>query len=144
MRKARRFYDIEDLKGDRRSTGKSSISSQNKRVPSPDPEVNTKKSRRRFSKDYKLKILKEIDEATQPGQKGAILRREGLYSSNITYWHKQMDQGKLDKKRTSKHQKRIAELSKQNRKLRKELNQTKIIIEAQKKILQILEPENHP
>jgi len=84
-------------------------------------------------------ILKEIDESTKPGQIGAILRREGLYSSNITTWREQMERGKLNKKLDDKHQKKIAELSKQNRKLQRELNQAKIIIEVQKKISEILE-----
>jgi hypothetical protein len=50
----------------------------------PDPEVPEKKSRRKFTAKYKLRILAAADACTQPGQIGALLRREGLYSSNLT------------------------------------------------------------
>jgi len=67
------------------------------------------------------------------------LRREGLYSSNIKTWQEQLEKGKLNKKLSNKYQKKIAELSKQNRKLTRELNQAKLIIEAQKKISEIID-----
>jgi len=54
----------------------------------PDPEVPERPTRRRFSGVYKLAILNELDQAAGPGAKGAIMRREGLYSSNITEWRK--------------------------------------------------------
>ena len=139
MRRAKRIIDFGELEGDRRSTGDSPKSIRKFQRDIPDTEVSMKKRRRRFSKEFKLKILKELNESTKPGQIGAILRREGLYYSNITKWREQLEQGKLNKKLKDKHQKKISELSKQNRKLQRELNQTKLIIEAQKKILQILE-----
>ncbi|RLE17766.1 MAG: IS3 family transposase, partial [Acidobacteria bacterium] len=55
-------------------------------VSPPDPEVSEKATRRRFSAKYKLRILAEIDACREKGQTGAILRREGLYSSNLTKW----------------------------------------------------------
>ncbi|SDP81214.1 hypothetical protein SAMN05660330_04207, partial [Desulforhopalus singaporensis] len=61
----------------------------------PDPEVPEKKPRRRFTAKYKLRILSEIDAATDPGDIGAILRREGLYYSNITTWRRQQREGAL-------------------------------------------------
>lgn len=139
MRENRKIYDIGDLEGDRRSTGKSPISSQKNKEYIPDPEVSSTGKKRTFSTKYKISILREIDASTHPGQKGAILRRESLYSSNITHWRKQMDQGKFSKKKNTDYQEKIAELSKQNRKLQRELNRTKLIIDAQKKILQLLE-----
>ena len=139
MRVNQKIYEISDLEGDRRSTGKSLISSQKNKESIPDSEVSSTGKKRKFSTKYKIRILREIDESTHTGQKGAILRREGLYSSNITHWRKQMDQGKFSKKKNTKYKEKIAELSKQNRKLQRELNQTKLIIDAQKKILQILE-----
>jgi transposase-like protein len=139
MREEKRIINFDELEGDRRSTGDSPKLSRQIQEDIPDTEVSMKKKRRRFSNDFKLKILKEIDEGTQPGQTGAILRIEGLYSSNITKWREQLELGKLNKKLKDKHQKKITELSKQNRKLQRELNQTKLIIEAQKKKLQILE-----
>jgi transposase-like protein len=58
-------------------------------------EVLAKASRRRFSGEYKLKILREADICTEPGAIGALLRREGLYSSNLTTWRAQRERGEL-------------------------------------------------
>ena len=58
-------------------------------VKIPDPEVPERPTRRRFSGAYKLAILHELDQAVEPGAKGAIMRREGLYSSSITEWRRQ-------------------------------------------------------
>jgi len=114
----------------------------------PDPEVKAIKPRRRFTAKYKLSILAEVDSCTTKGQIGAILRREGLYSSNLTTWRKQRDRGILDglspQKRGRKAKevnplaKRVAELERENRKLDKKLKQAEIIIEFQKKISQML------
>jgi transposase len=59
----------------------------------PDPEVPERPTRRRFSGPYKAAILKELDQAVEPGAKGAIMRREGLYSSSVTEWRKQRAAG---------------------------------------------------
>jgi transposase len=59
----------------------------------PDPEVPERPTRRRFSGPYKAAILNELDQATEPGAKGAIMRREGLYSSSIIEWRKQRAAG---------------------------------------------------
>ena len=67
-------------------------------VPRPDVnevEVLAKASRRRFSAGYKLKILREAEACTEPGAIGALLRREGLYSSNLTTWREQRERGEL-------------------------------------------------
>jgi len=111
----------------------------------PDPEVETTKPRRRFTAKYKLSILAEVDACATKGQIGTILRREGLYSSNLTTWRKQRGKGILDglspRKRGRKAKeinplaKRVAELERENRKLDKKLKQAEIIIEFQKKIL---------
>ncbi|NQV19384.1 MAG: transposase [Armatimonadetes bacterium] len=142
MEEKRRLIEFGELEGDRRSTGNSPNSSHQNHGAVPETEVSTKHRRRRFSTEYKLTILKEIDTSIKPGGIGAILRREGLYYSNITKWREQLELGKLRKKLSSKHQKKITELSKQNRKLQRDLNRSKLIIEAQKKILQILELED--
>ena len=70
------------------TTGKDSLS----RV---DPEVKVKPERQRFTAEYKLRILKEADNCTGPGQIVALLRREGLYSSNLTQWRLQRAEGVL-------------------------------------------------
>jgi transposase-like protein len=60
-----------------------------------DVEVLTKATRRRFSAEYKLRILREAEACRQPGEIGALLRREGLYSSNVTTWRAQRERGEL-------------------------------------------------
>lgn len=114
----------------------------------PDPEVAEKKPRRKFTAKYKLKILSEADALTAPGQMGALLRREGLYSSNISAWRRQRDQGLLHalspkkRGRKKKHKNpltdKVAQLEKQNRWLQHKLKQAELIIEAQKKMSEIL------
>jgi hypothetical protein len=114
----------------------------------PNPEVPEKRPRRKFTAKYKLKILTEADGCTEPGQMGALLRREGLYSSNLTTWRRQRDQGLLHalspKKRGRKKKQKnplaekVAQLEKQNRRLEHKLKQAELIIEAQKKMSEIL------
>lgn len=113
----------------------------------PNPEVPEKKPRRRFTAQYKLRILSEVDACTHPGDIGAILRREGLYSSNITTWRRQLQEGALKgltpKKRGRKKQedsalaKRVAELERDKKQLTEKLKQAETIIEVQKKISEI-------
>ena len=117
-------------------------------IISSDPEVSAKASRRRFTAEYKLGILKQADTCTEPGSLGALLRREGLYSSNIITWKRQRERGVLSgltpKKRGRKESGRDPLLA-ENDKLRKEidrltrrLKQAETIIDVQKKISQIL------
>jgi transposase-like protein len=110
--------------------------------------VPEKKTRRRFTAAYKLRILEEADQCDQPGAIGALLRREGLYSSNLTAWRRQRDQGALQglnpKKRGRKAKpedpsaERISKLERENQRLKNQLRKAEIIIEAQKKISEIL------
>ena len=62
-------------------------------VADPDPEVSAKAQRRRFPAEYRLRILKEADACRKPGEVGALLRREGLYSSLLTNWRRQREAG---------------------------------------------------
>ena len=64
-------------------------------VADPDPEVSAKAQRRRFPAEYRLRILKEADACRKPGEVGALLRREGLYSSLLTNWRRQREAGAL-------------------------------------------------
>ena len=117
-------------------------------VTPPDPEVPEQKPRRRFTVGYKLRILQEADACVESGQIGELLRREGLYSSNLTTWRKQREQGLLQalspKKRGRKHKERnplaprVTQLEKENQCLEQKLRQAELIIEAQKKISEIL------
>ena len=110
----------------------------------PDPEVPEKAIRRKFTAAYKLRILKEAEACTQQGQLGALLRREGLYYSNLTLWKHQINKGLIPKKRgplTQKqnpHVRRITELERENTKLAHKLKQAELIIEVQKKVADLL------
>jgi transposase-like protein len=114
----------------------------------PDPEVPAKAARRRFTAEYKLRVLTLVDACNEPGCLGKLLRREGLYASNLNTWRSQRDRGVLSalapKKRGRKESVRDP-LHAENEKLRKEnerlssrLRQAEIIIDVQKKISQIL------
>jgi transposase len=85
----------------------------------PDPEVVPRAKRRQFSAQYKLQILTEADQCSQRGEIGALLRREGLYSSHLTTWRRQRDQGQLQgltsKKRGRKPDPQAAELARLQR-----------------------------
>jgi len=111
----------------------------------PDPEVPEKTVRRKFTAAYKLRILKEAESCTELGQIGALLRREGLYSSSLTSWRHQVAQGLVPKKRGPAVQKadprvrRIAELERENEKLGHKLKQANLIIDVQKKVAELLE-----
>ena len=111
----------------------------------PDPEVVPRASRRQFSAKYKLRILAEADQCSQRGEIGALLRREGLYSSHLTTWRKQRDRGQLEgltpKKRGRKPDPQAAELARlqrENERLQARLEQAETIIEVQKKLSQML------
>src|SRR5271169_392406 len=89
----------------------------------PDPEVPEKTARRKFTAAYKLRILKEAESCTEYGQLGALLRREGIYSSSLSLWRRQVALGLIPKKRGPVARKadpsirRIAELERENEKL---------------------------
>jgi transposase-like protein len=136
---------IGGTEGVRRTTGVTPIRAH---LDTPDPEVSEKKARRRFTAQYKLGIVEQADMLKESGQIGALLRREGLYSSNLTTWRRQRDEGQLQalspKKRGRKARQknplaqRVARLEKENRRLQDQLKQAKTIIEVQKKISEIL------
>jgi len=124
---------------------KETVSQPDLTAASSDPEVSEKASRRRFTAEYKLRILKQADACTELGSLGALLRREGLYSSNLTTWRRQRDRGVLSaltpQKRGRKESVRETEnekLRKENERLTKLLRQAELIIEVQKKVSQLL------
>ncbi|MDE2730798.1 MAG: transposase, partial [Bacteroidota bacterium] len=86
----------------------------------PPTEVIPRAKRRRFSASYKLRILEEADAATASGEVGALLRREGLYSSHLTQWRRQREQGTL--LGSTQIGKELLAKVEENRKLRQELN----------------------
>ena len=115
-------------------------------VQVPDPEVVPKAKRRQFTARYKLRILKEADRCTERGQIGELLRREGLYSSLLANWRQQRALGQLrglaPKKRGRKPQDpaaaELAQLRRENERLRVQLEQAEIIIDVQKKLSELL------
>ena len=114
----------------------------------PDPEVTDKAERRRFTAKYKLSILQQVDACSEPGGVGAILRREGLYSSNLNTWRRQRDEGTLAALAPKQRGRKAApvdplvlendRLLKENARLAKRLKQAELIIDVQKKVSQIL------
>ena len=112
----------------------------------PDPEVVPKAKRRQFTAEYKLRIVREADACTEPGQIGSLLRRAGLYSSYLSTWRRQREEGQLralsSKKRGRKGQdpsaEELAQLQRENERLRARLEQAEIIIDVQKKLSKLL------
>ena len=115
----------------------------------PDPEVPEKAQRRKFSAQYKKRILQEADACrSNPGALGALLRREGVYSSNLRTWRNQREKGELDglspKKRGRKPVPinplagKLRELESENRRLQKQLDKAETIITFQKKLSEML------
>jgi transposase-like protein len=111
----------------------------------PDPEVEPKAQHRYYTADYKQKILDEIDATSHPGEIGAILRREGLYSQIISKWRHQRQQRGLtdtdETKRGPKPHPQTAEVEKLEREkasLQARLDQAELIIDIQKKVSQLL------
>jgi len=111
----------------------------------PDPEVPARAQRRRFSVEYRLRIVKQADACKKPGELGALLRREGLYSSLLTNWRHQREQGALVNMRARKRgptaqriDPRIKQLEAENARLQRKLQQADTIITVQKKVAEIL------
>lgn len=108
-------------------------------------EVVRRAARRRYTAEYKLRILREVDACKGTGEIGALLRREGLYSSNLTKWRQQRERGELEglaeQRRGPKEDPQAVEnarLKRENERLREELRKAQLIIEVQKKVSQIL------
>ena len=117
-------------------------------APVPDPEVAAKPTRRRFTAEYKLRVLREAESQREPGAIGALLRREGLYSTHLTAWRHQREGGALEAMRqrrrgrrpdpTAGARQRIAALEAENTRLQERVRQAEAIIAAQKKLSEIL------
>jgi len=116
----------------------------NGKKPSDQPvtEVLPCAQRRRFTAAYKQRIMAEADACTERGQVGALLRREGLYSSHLSTWRKQRDRGELSgQKRGHQGDTDAAELKRlqrENESLRQELEKARLVIDVQKKLSQAL------
>ena len=143
---------VEEMEGAHRATGISStavVRRSGAKTVVPNPEVPEKARRRSYTAEYKRLILREAEVCKEQGQVGALLRREGLYFSNLTAWRRQVERGTLDalssKKRGPKARKpdpsvrRITEQEKEIQKLQSRLRKAELIIEVQKKIAEIFQ-----
>jgi transposase len=116
--------------------------------PRPPTEVTSKAKRRLFTAEYKRKVLQEADACTESGQIGALLRREGLYSSNLVTWRQARERGELEglapKKRGPKAQEpnplalELAAKERENARLRAENAKLQLICDVQKKVSLLL------
>ena len=118
------------------------------RAAPPDPEVPAKAKRRHFSAEFKRRILEEADRCLNPGEVGALLRREGLYSSHLSEWRKQRQAGaqaglvaqrRGRKRAQTAAEAEVVQLRRENAALKRKLAQTEKILEIQKKAAEILE-----
>jgi len=111
----------------------------------PDPEVPEKARRRTFTAQYKLDVVAEYD-AAAAGEKGAVLRREGLYSSHVIEWRRARDAGALagrarprGRPAADPRDAQIARLRKEKAKLEQELAKARFVVEVQAKLQALLE-----
>jgi len=114
-----------------------------------DPEVKPQKERRQYSADYRHRILQEADKC-KVGEVGALLRKEGLYSSHLTKWRRQREQGELAGLASQKRGKKVnpqaremAQMRKQIVRLNQQLERAKLIMAAQKKLADVLGLPTH-
>ena len=110
-----------------------------------DPEVVEKAARRRFTAEYKRRIALEAEQCDQPGEIGALLRREGLYSSVLAKWRRQLREESLSRsKKCNKNCKltraqELARLERENQRLKEKLRQAELIIDVQKKVSEMIQ-----
>ncbi len=135
--------------GARRATGDSGARAPER---APDPEVTERAKRRRFTAEYKLRILRKADACKGDGDVGALLRREGLYSSQLAAWRRQRDEiakaGLKARKRGPKGKvvdPRVKQLERENARLKRRLERVELMLTIQKKASEMLGiPLNQP
>ncbi len=111
-------------------------------------EVSSKARRRQFTAEYKRKVLAEADACTRPGEIGALLRREGLYSSHLVEWRRSRDRGALAglagkrrgpaPKAVNPLARKVAELERANKRLAWRAERAEALVEVQKKVAELL------
>ena len=113
-----------------------------------DPEVIEKAARRRFTAEYKRQIALEAEQCKQPGEIGALLRREGLYSSLLARWRRQLREESLASSKKSKKNgkltpaQELARLERENERLKEKLRQAELIIDVQKKVSEMMQTKS--
>lgn len=118
------------------------------RIPSPEVEVSSKPKRRRFTAEYKRKVLAEAATCTERGAMGALLRREGLYSSHLSEWRAAATRGEIAgltakrrgpaPKKSDARDKKIAELERRLAKAERRAARAEGLVELQKKVSELL------
>lgn len=153
--------EAERSEADRSAAAGKTVAAQPPTPPHPDPEVVATAKRRTFTAEYKQRILAEADAASaQPGAIGALLRREGLYSSHLVTWRRERQAGILrglspqrrgPKSKRSPMEEENQKLRRENQRLTEELRKAEIIIDVQKKVGALLgwplpkaDPEEKP
>ena len=134
-----------ERRGDERSeaprSGGSSVGEGEPTPAPPDPDVPARHVKRRFTTAYKLDILRRADACHRPGELGALLRKEGLYSSHLVTWRRQRERGLAPKKRGRKVRPvdpKVKQLEHENRRLTRRLQRAETIIAYQKKVAELL------
>ena len=125
------------------------VAATNKHPDTEPTEVSAKATRRVFSAEYKRKILTEADACTQPGEIGALLRREGLYRSHLTDWRVARRRGTLGKtkrgpkaREPDERDRQIAALEQQVRKQKARADRAEALVELQKKVAELFSLRN--
>jgi transposase len=103
----------------------------------PDPELVEGPKRRRFTAEYKLRVLREADGCSRPSEVGALLRREGLYSSILSEWRKQREAGSLEALERPRGRKPADPLEAENASLRRRLERTEAELEKARKVIEV-------
>lgn len=122
------------------------------RSPVPPTEVSPKAKRRRFSAEYKLRVLAELDACTAPGAVGVVLRREGIYSSHVSEWRRARDNGELIETRrrgpkprpVDSRDRTIAALEIEIQLQKARADRAEALVELQKKVADLLRPLTEP
>ena len=111
----------------------------------PDPEVVARPKRRQFTAEYKLRVLREADGCKGSGEVGALLRREGLYSSHLVLWRRQREQAAQTQLKSKKRgpkpkvqDPRVRQLERENARLQRQLKRVALLLDIQKKAGEIL------
>lgn len=135
--------DAAETEGARRATGVSADGAPGE--GSPDPEVVEKAKRRRFTPEYRLKIVRAAEACRGTGEIGALLRREGLFSSQLSTWRRQREEGALEGLRARKRgpkakavDPRVKKVEQENARLVRKLKKAEAIIAFQKKVHELL------
>jgi transposase-like protein len=103
----------------------------------PDPELIERPQRRRFSAEYKLRIIHEAEACTRSGEIGALLRRQGLYTSHLSAWRKQRDEGALDALSRPRGRRTPHPLERENAELRRRMERAEAQLARAQKVIEV-------